>query len=247
VATRGRLTGVIPIEAIDDDTREETEWQTWDNPDSFIKEQFEGLLTGYVRNKLQSQPNHFQMVVEKNTIKNYLKEVAADFGIHVVVGRGQPSIPPRRNVANRFWRSGKEKLVLILVGDFDPDGEAIVNLWARSLRDDFGISESDIHAVKVALTQNDVRGLPPSNLEVKETSKNYSAWLDKYGADQAAYELEAVRPDMLQQLVRKKIESLIDRRRYQEERRIEREVDAPKIMALRKVFGDQMLKKKKLD
>jgi len=89
--------------------------------------------------------------------------------------------------------------------------------------------------------------LPPSNLEVKETSKNYSAWLDKYGADQAAYELEAVRPDMLQQLVRKKIESLIDRRRYQEERRIEREVDAPKIMALRKVFGDQMLKKKKLD
>jgi len=89
--------------------------------------------------------------------------------------------------------------------------------------------------------------LPPSNLEAKETSKNYPAWEKKYGAAQEAYELEAVRPDMWQQLVRKKIESLIDRRRYQEECRIEREVDAPKIVALRKVFGDQMLKKRKLD
>ena len=65
-------------------------------------------------------------------------------------GRGFCSLPPRYETAKRYRASGKQKLVLLIVSDFDPDGEEIANSYARSFRDDFDID--DVHAVKVALT-----------------------------------------------------------------------------------------------
>ena len=58
-------------------------------------------------------------------------------------------------MAQRFKKSGKDKLVLLMVSDFDPDGEEIAHSFARSMRDDFGVA--DIHPIKVALTAAQVK------------------------------------------------------------------------------------------
>ena len=64
-------------------------------------------------------------------------------------------------MAQRYWASGKEKLVLLVLSDFDPSGEDIAHSFARSMRDDFGISK--IVPMKVALNRNQIDrlGLPP--------------------------------------------------------------------------------------
>jgi hypothetical protein len=75
------------------------------------------------------------------------------------------------------------------------------------VRDDFGIEE--IHAVKVALTKDQVLhfNLRPM-MKAKQSSARYARFAEKYGDD--VYELEALEPATLQQVVREAIESTID-------------------------------------
>jgi hypothetical protein len=47
-------------------------------------------------------------------------------------------------------RSGKDKLLLLVVSDFDPEGDDIPESFAKLMRDDFGID--NVEAIKVALT-----------------------------------------------------------------------------------------------
>jgi AraC family transcriptional regulator len=52
-------------------------------------------------------------------------------------------------LAQRVRQSGKKRLVLLVLSDFDPDGEGIVETLTASLRDEFYL---DVTQVKVALT-----------------------------------------------------------------------------------------------
>jgi hypothetical protein len=111
-------------------------------------------------------------------------------------------------MAQRFRKSGKERLVVLLLSDHDPDGEVIASSFARSLRDDFDLHQ--VTAVKVALTAEQVKefGLPP-RMKAKKTSANYSKFAAKHGDN--AYELEALNPADLQKVLREAIEGIIDR------------------------------------
>ena len=116
-------------------------------------------------------------------------------------------MPPRYAMAQRFQKSGKDKLILLFVSDFDPDGEEIAQSFARSMRDDFGVD--DIHPIKVALTADQVAeyALPPQ-MSAKPTSVNYEKFVEQYGDD--VFEVEALDPDDLQQILRNAIDSVID-------------------------------------
>jgi hypothetical protein len=236
LCTRGRIEGLIPWDAIDDETRPVVEWNTHRDPSTFIQAELDGFLKDYWRDLLQSQPNHIELVVEKNTVANTLREVAGEFCIPMTSGRGYASLPPRRDIARRFLKSGGTRLILVLVGDFDPDGEEIAHSFARSMRDDFGLD--NVFPVKAALTQANIAALRlPSSLEPKKKSKNYPRFVAKYGPKQTAYELEAVSPTVLRELVRNVIENVIDRAAFEHERETEH-ADAQRIAALRQSVNE---------
>ena len=109
-------------------------------------------------------------------------------------------------MAELFRASGREKLVLLMLTDFDPDGEQIASSFARSMRDDFGIS---VHPVKVALTQDDVLlNDLPSDMDAKPSSPQYKKFVDKYGT--RAVELDAAPVKLLQSKLRDVITSYLD-------------------------------------
>jgi len=123
---------------------------------------------------------------------------------------------------NRYKASGKEKLVIILLSDFDPSSESIATSFAHSLRDDFNL---DVHAIKAALTFEQVNTMPdlPESLDVKEDKGHFIPWVKKYGRQQRGYELEALAPAVLQNIVRDAIDGVIDRDRFNAEVRMERD------------------------
>ena len=51
-------------------------------------------------------------------------------------------------MAQRFKCSGKAQLVLLVLSDFDPEGEDIGHSFARSMRDDFRIRSIDFIKVR---------------------------------------------------------------------------------------------------
>ena len=149
------------MESIADETRPESLWDVWDGVHAFLHEQIDKFGRGYWRNLMQSQPNYIVLVPEKLTVKTIVDQVAMKYCIPSIVGRGYMSLPPRYKIAQRFKASGKDKLILLGVSDFDPDGDEIGHSLARSLRDDFGIA--NIEPIKVALTAEQVSALklPP--------------------------------------------------------------------------------------
>src|SRR5207248_10186427 len=126
------------------------QWNVHGNVRSFYRKEVGGLFTGYYRDLMQNQPRHIEIVAEKLTLQSIISPVASEFCIPLLIGRGQCSTSPLYELSQRYRNSGKGGLVLLLLGDLDPDGDAIAHSVASRLKYDFDIEHFD--AVKVALT-----------------------------------------------------------------------------------------------
>jgi hypothetical protein len=208
--TRARLDDTIPFAAISDETRPVTIWDVHASPQSFIKAERDRFLKNYSRDLLQSQPNHIEIIGEKLTIEGIIRPVCMRFCVAYTIGRGYASLDPRYQLVERYKRSGKEKLILLVLSDFDPAGEEIAHSFARSLRDDFDIDESVMEAIKVALTPDQIRELElPPQLEAKIDDPNYRRFIERY-LSTTVFELDAVQPGDLERVLTEALDSVID-------------------------------------
>lgn len=205
---RARLSKDVPMASIEDTTRPIQDGGGFSTFEQFVAQETERFLIGYTRNLMQGQKNHVEIMLEKNALRTVIETVAREYCIPCTTGRGFSSLSPRYDLALRFRQSGKSRLVLLMLTDFDPDGDEIAASFARSLRDDFNIQS--IHAVKVALTTEDVQAYDlPSDMDAKVSSPNYQKFLKRYGATKVV-ELDAAPVKLLQSKLREAIESVID-------------------------------------
>jgi hypothetical protein len=201
--TRLRLNGAIPWEAFDDGTRPLQEFHAFTNVRDFVQQEVRNLFGGYWRDLLQTQPNHIEVVCEKNTIYHMVLRVTEKYQIPTSSGRGFNSIDPWHDLYERFEASAKARLIVIVLSDFDPEGEMIPQVGGRTLRDDFFEDpDAPLTIIKAGVTceQIDRYRLPSQNF-AKETSSNHAWFVERNGGNDAVYELEALDPpDMLRDL-----------------------------------------------
>ena len=235
--TRARLAGLVPMHQIADETRPVKTWNVHGDVQDYIADELEFFLQTYRRDLLASQPSHIELVAEKNTVGPVVMPVAREYCVPTTIGRGYCSLPPRAAMAERYHRSGKDAFILLVVSDFDPDGEEIAHSLARSLRDDFGIER--IEPVKVALTAEQVGrfGLL-TDAEAKCGSAHYRKFTDRYG--KVVYELEALSPAQLQGLVRESIQSALDVEAFRHEQDQER-TDAQSLGGVRDIVRQALM------
>jgi hypothetical protein len=236
LVTRARIAGLIDFDAIHDPTRPVVTWDVHRHVGTFIQGALNDFLKGYYRDLMQSQPNHIEIIGEKNTIEGVLRPVAMEYAIPYTIGRGYSSLPPRYDMWQRFGKSGKENLLLLVLSDFDPEGEDIGHSFARSMRDDFEIDH--ILPVKVALTSKQVQDLRlPPQLKVKEGSSRSAKFRSRHGDD--VYELESVPPERLQTILRQAIDSVIDIDAFNAEVKAEKQ-NAAQLEELRRVTQEHL-------
>jgi ParB-like nuclease domain len=238
LVTRARHEGSIDYEVIHDPTRPVTLWEVHRNLASYYARQMQDLLNGYWRDLQQSQPNHVELVVEKNTLHGIVTPVASSFCIPLTIGRGQCSTRPLYNIAQRYRASGKTKLIILAMSDLDPDGDAIAHSLGQRLRDDYNIGDTDV--IKCALRMDQVHSLrlPQKYERAKTSSSNYARYVEVYGTD-FVYELEAVAPNVLQKLLTQSIDSVIDRKAFNAEVASER-ADAAHNAGVRAIVLDTL-------
>ncbi len=227
--SRGRINEVIPWNAIEDVTRPTDLHSAFWNAAAFFRQGFRNFLKGYWRNLLQSQPHHIEIVAEKLTVRTILQKVAEEYTMPLTISRGMSSLPPKKAIRDRYIISGKENLILLVVSDLDPAGDAIAEDLVKSFRRDFDVD--DIEAYKVALTIDQVEefSLEPS-MEAKDTSPTYEAFVEKYDITDA-YELEAMEPSDLADTLSSSIEEVLDLDLYNQELAAE-EADSAQIIAV---------------
>ena len=230
--SRARLTGDVPVHAIEDSTRPIQEGGGFDAVGDYINQELEYFLTGYTRNLQIGQPHHIEIVLEKNALRRVIEKVAREYSIPITTARGYSSLTPRYGVFKRFKNSGKTNLVMLYLTDYDPDGDEIAASFSRSMRDDFGIK--NITSKKVALTNEDIDKYDlPSDMDAKVTSANYEKFIERYGSDRVV-ELDAAPVELLQEKLRNAIEDFLDMDEFNAQKELQNQ-EAVEIQAYRSI------------
>jgi len=222
--TRMRISGDIPWGAITDGTRPTKEYRSFSDSRQFVSNEIERLFDGYWRDLLQSQPNYVEVLVEKNTVFHMAQRVTDKYQIQTTSGRGFSSIDTIHEIHRRYQDSDKARLILIVLSDFDPEGERIPQSVAGSLVTDFGVRERELTVIKAGVTREQIRryNLQPQNF-AKETSSNRDWFVKRNGGDDTVYELEALAPDDMLKDLEDTITSVLDMDLYNAEVANERE------------------------
>jgi hypothetical protein len=241
--TRARLLGHIPFESIEDPTRKIAEWASYDDITDHARRDMSRFLRNHCLDRQASQPHHLEIVGEKNTVESSIRSVAWEYGIPYTLGRGYCSLDPRHKMMKRFETSGKEKLAILVLSDFDPDGTIIATSFAESLRDDFGVDMDRIIPLKVCLHWDQVKerelaeefDIPPDKMKLPK----FRAHREKYGHH--FHELEALSHEDRATMLREAILEVLDEDEFEATMEEEREQQA-KIEAARPKLIKTMLK-----
>jgi hypothetical protein len=233
---RGRHEGRIPYEVIDDPTRPSTYAPGFQNVRDFLDWEIRSLFTGYSRNLMQSQTDHVVIALEKLTLHSLFTPVALEFCVPLYVGRGMASTPMMHRIAKGYLRSGKRKLIVLAVSDLDPDGDAITHSLGKVLRWDFDIETVEVKKVGLTMQQVNALSLPRSYERAKVGSMHYRRYVAKHDTD-AVWELEAVEPLTLRQMLIDALNEVINRRAYGAEAKQER-ADKARVKEMREQVLD---------
>jgi hypothetical protein len=154
------------------------------------------------------------------TVEAVVRKVAARYCLPYIIGRGYSSLPPRKEMFERYKRSGKDKLVILFLTDHDPEGCDIPESFANSLQQDFGVSK--VVPIKVALKPEQIRTLRlRPNTDAKKGSSRYKRFVERYGP--AAYELEAVHPTLHEKWLDEAVRSVLDIRLFNAQVELEKQ------------------------
>ena len=195
---KAREDGIIPWDWIVDETRGPECVQMWDSPAELARDFF------YRRNLWQAQPKQVEVWSEKGTIRGVVWPVLAELGVVFQVMHGF-------NSATCMWNSSQNgnddrPLVALYVGDYDPSGMFMSESDIPARLQEYG--GHHIALKRIVLTVEQTRSLRSFPASDKSKDPRYKWFTDNYG--DRCWELDAMDPRQLRDLVRAEINALID-------------------------------------
>ena len=189
-----RLAGLVDWNQIVDRSRSAALNEHWETPESIIR----SAAYSFAINKWKEQPNHIEVMVEKDALSGVLWPVCSDLDIHFTANKGYPSASLLYRMSKRIIsqaRAGKDIIVLHL-GDHDPSGIDMT----RDLVDRLQLLTGQaMNVERLALNMDQVEQYDPPENPAKITDSRYEAYVYEYG--DASWELDALEPRVLEELV----------------------------------------------
>lgn len=203
----GRLAGLIDWHAITDRTRNLRANGHWDNPADVIA----SARYSYLLDKWEGQPNYVEVWVEKDALVDIVGQACRPIDTPYFSCRGYTSQSEMWSAAQRFIRQNRERenCFIIHLGDHDPSGIDMT----RDIQERLWMFGADVEVKRVALTMNQVQTYNPPPNPAKITDSRASKYIDEYGDE--SWELDALEPQMLNQLITDEVTALRDDAIYQ--------------------------------
>jgi len=195
-----REQGIIPWEWIVDETRSLERTSTWSNPAQYA----ECVARSYRRDFWNQQPRRVEVWSEKGTVRGVLAPVLDDYAVGFRVMHGFTSATAVYDVVQNCDDKG---LVVLYVGDFDPSGLFMSEEDLPTRLFEYGAGE-DVTLRRIALTRNQVAGLPSFPATDKRKDPRYKWFVAKHG--NRCWELDAMDPNDLRDVVEAAIRGLIE-------------------------------------
>lgn len=211
IISDARLAGLVDWDAIEDRGRVPSRPSEWDSVSSILR----SAVYSYRKRRWSTQPRVVELWVEKQALAGVLEPLASEFHVTLSVNKGYSSSSAMYEAANRISaasvsngrRKAKPAYVLYL-GDHDPSGEDMV----RDIDERLNLFRSPdmpcILVEKLALTRDQIDQYKPPPNPAKKTDTRYRAYEEEHGSE--SWELDALKPTTLQQIIRDRLNQLVD-------------------------------------
>lgn len=201
-----RLSGMLDWGMIEDRNRETVIPNAWESPAQIVRAAAEQFRI----DRWEGQPCYVEVMVEKDALSGILEPVCRDLHVRFTANKGYSSSSAMYETGKRIARmeDGVEEIHIFYLGDHDPSGIDMTRDIAERLE---LFTYGTINATKVhrlALNWNQVEEWQPPENPAKETDSRYATYVHEFG--HSSWELDAVEPRALADLVRNGIQELID-------------------------------------
>lgn len=205
VCTNARLWGIIPFEAIIDDSSLKGTNQYNVSPSEVMS----WSVDYYRSNWWNEQDVYLEVWGEKRALSEIILEITDPFGVKLCVGGGYPSWAQMWGFKQRFEDSSCSDGKILYFGDFDPTGLDMDRFIESAL------SDLDLYFVeveRVTISTKDAITLQKVGVQLKKTdtrTKEFCRMYNGLGITKGI-ELDALTPTELQQRVKTAIVNNID-------------------------------------
>lgn len=217
IVSDARLAGLIDWNAIVDRTRALRGLGHWDSPESIIH----SAERGYHIDFWERQPYRPELWVEKDALIGVFSRVCDELDVPYFACRGYSS-------QSEMWAAGQRFLsyvgegqtpVVLHFGDLDPSGVDMT----RDIEDRLELFTEHwgVEVNRLALNWDQVEVYNPPPNPAKFTDSRAKVYIAEFGRD--SWELDAMEPQVLANLVREAIEDLRDEGIWEEDEDRERD------------------------
>lgn len=205
IIRNGRMAGLISWDMIEDRTRGLTGYGGGSSsPASAIRT----ASYSYKEPLWDTQPTKVEVWVEKDALTGVLTDPAYEHRLWYFATKGYPSISSLKEAADRFKRQEQngENTVILYFSDHDPEGLHMPEQVGEIL-EQFGVTNVEIR--RMGLTMEQIREHNPPASAAKASSSRVQGYYDATGTDEA-WELDALKPAVIQDLIRDEVEKIKD-------------------------------------
>ena len=206
-----RQAGLIDWQMIEDRGRETVSLSHWNSPGEIV----EAAAESFRIDKWKDQPYHVEIMVEKDALSGVLEPVARELDISITANKGYSSSSTMYEIGKRlahYERLGKEITILYL-GDHDPSGIDMTRDVLERLQT-YSRVYSPLDVDRLALNWEQIEIWRPPENPAKETDSRFAGYVVKYG--ESSWELDAIEPLQLANLVREAVRERRDDDLWQE-------------------------------
>ncbi|MFJ6730024.1 hypothetical protein ACIQPQ_34505 [Streptomyces sp. NPDC091281] len=202
VVSDARLAGLLDWDYIVDRTRNLRSLPHWHSPHSIIR----SAASSYRTERWADQPHRVEVWIEKDALVGVIAGVCERNDVDYFSCRGYTSQSELRGAAQRMieYQQARQQPIIIHLGDHDPSGVDMT----RDIEERMRLFEANVTVRRIALNMSQVREYAPPPNPAKLTDSRAGAYVREHG--RSSWELDALEPALLDQLIQDEIESWLD-------------------------------------
>jgi hypothetical protein len=204
IINNARDGGLIDWDALEDRGREVVTHSAWDSPADIVK----SAANSYREDLWATQPYRPEVWIEKAALLGVIEGVCVELRVPYFANIGNASQTLLYEAGTRFGGFLDQGLIPVVfhLGDHDPNGiDMTRDITARLER----YARAPIDVRRIALTLDQVRAYNPPPNFAKESDTRFASYVRTFGT-QECWELDALPPNVIVDLVREAVTALID-------------------------------------
>jgi hypothetical protein len=208
IVNDARLAGLIDWGHIVDRTRNLRTISSWATPHSIVR----SAAYSYHMDRWANQSYRPEIWIEKDALVGVFTRIANELDVPLFSCRGYTSQSEVWGAAQRMieYEADGKQAYIIHFGDHDPSGIDM----SRDIQDRLKLFGVDLEFERLALNMDQIRKYNPPPNPAKLTDSRCVGYMKKFG--QESWELDALEPKVLGNLVRSNIQGLINQDAWEE-------------------------------